>query len=64
MLPPEPPPVPAAATHIVVAAWECDPCDVRGRSVPNPDVECWNCGGPVRITAQPSIPLDEYGPVL
>jgi hypothetical protein len=47
-------PVPATATHVVVAAWQCDPCEVQGRSFPDVDVQCWNCGGPVTVTAPPS----------
>ena len=53
-------PVPATATHVVVAAWQCDPCEVQGRSFPDVDVQCWNCGGPVTVTARPSIPIEEF----
>jgi hypothetical protein len=49
-----------AATHVVVAAWHCEPCEVQGRSVAHTSVECWNCGGPVTITAQPSLPVTEF----
>lgn len=52
-------PAPATATHVVVAAWHCEPCEVQGRSLPDVDVACWNCGGPVTVTARPSIRIDE-----
>ncbi len=51
---------PAEVTHVVVAAWHCDPCEVQGRTLVDTSVECWNCGGPVTVTAQPSIPVDEF----
>jgi len=51
---------PAEVTHVVVAAWHCDPCEVQGRSLVTDRVECWNCGGPVTVTAQPAIPIDEF----
>ena len=49
-------------THVVVAAWHCDACQVQGRSPVEAGVECWNCGGPVTITAQPSIPISALTP--
>jgi hypothetical protein len=47
-------------THVVVAAWHCDPCEVQGRSLVDEAVECWNCGGPVTVTARPSVPIAEF----
>ncbi len=47
-------------THVVVAAWHCDACDVQGRSLADASVECWNCGGPVTVTARPSVPILEF----
>jgi rRNA maturation endonuclease Nob1 len=36
-------------------SWECHRCDVEGRDFgPTPPV-CWNCGGPVTITARPTV---------
>jgi hypothetical protein len=31
--------------------WACPACEVAGRSV-DAEPRCWNCGGPVRVTAQ------------
>jgi hypothetical protein len=47
-------------THVVVAAWHCDACEVQGRSLADAAVECWNCGGPVTVTARPSVPIAEF----
>ena len=49
-------PVPndAPEPYLVLAAWHCDTCDVQGRS-PGAEVECWNCGGPVTVTARPVL---------
>jgi hypothetical protein len=47
-------------THVVVAAWHCEPCEVQGRSVVHTGVECWNCGGSVTVTARPSVPVAEF----
>jgi hypothetical protein len=55
-----PVPVPDEDTHVVVAAWYCDTCDVQGRSLVDAGVECWNCEGDVTITAQPSVPIGEF----
>lgn len=40
-----------------VAAWVCDPCEVTGRTPTTEEPQCWNCGGPVVITARPVVPL-------
>jgi hypothetical protein len=47
---------------MVVAAWHCAACDVRGYSLTDTEVRCWNCDGPVNITARPSIPIN-LGPI-
>ena len=58
-----PEPESAASRRVVVAAWHCSTCDVQGRSLTDTEVRCWNCDGPVTITAQPSIPIEELGPI-
>lgn len=50
---------PTAGSYMVVAAWECGPCDVQGRSLDDSEVTCWNCGGQVTVTARPSILVEE-----
>ena len=57
--------VPESTTirYVVVAAWHCSTCDVKGRSPTDTEVRCWNCDGPVTITAHPSIPIEEFGPI-
>ena len=40
---------------VIMAAWYCDPCEVQGRSVVADGVACWNCSGPVAVTARPAI---------
>lgn len=42
-------------SHRVSTAWECRACDVQGRSVEDDDPRCWNCDGPVVVTARPTI---------
>jgi hypothetical protein len=41
----------------VEVCWTCAPCEVEGRDVAPDGAEpsCWNCGGPVVITARPTI---------
>jgi len=39
----------------IVAAWTCEECEVEGRSVEHERPRCWNCGGPVVVTARPVI---------
>jgi hypothetical protein len=41
--------------YIVFTAWECENCEVAGRTPPGGAVECWSCGGSVVVTARPSI---------
>ena len=31
--------------------WACRGCEVEGRSV-DAEPQCWNCGGPVCVTAE------------
>lgn len=38
-----------------VAAWVCNPCDVAGRTPSTEEPQCWNCGGPVIVTARPVV---------
>jgi hypothetical protein len=42
----------AAVTGRIVAHWHCGSCDVAGRD-PASEPSCWNCGGPVTVTARP-----------
>ncbi|CAM01240.1 hypothetical protein SACE_1929 [Saccharopolyspora erythraea NRRL 2338] len=44
---------------MVVTAWTCPDCDVAGRTLPEASPECWNCGGPVVVTARPTVPQAE-----
>jgi hypothetical protein len=39
----------------VVSHWFCDACDVEGRDVAV-EPTCWNCSGPVKVTARPTVP--------
>jgi hypothetical protein len=45
-----------------MASWECHTCEVTGRS-PEVEPRCWNCDGPVLVTARmsarswPMVPL-------
>ena len=50
----------SSAPYVVMAAWQCDACDVRGRSPVDAKVACWNCDGEVTITARPALRLDEF----
>jgi hypothetical protein len=38
----------------IVAHWSCDECDVEGRDAAT-EPSCWNCGGPVTVTARPTV---------
>ncbi|WP_214367796.1 hypothetical protein [Pseudonocardia sp. H11422] len=42
-------------THQVTAHWTCAPCEVEGQD-PEHEPSCWNCGGPVTVTARPVVP--------
>ncbi|MGY1831339.1 hypothetical protein ACI8AA_13085 [Geodermatophilus sp. SYSU D01180] len=42
----------------VEVVWTCAPCEVGGQDVAedgDDDPTCWNCGGPVVVTARPSV---------
>lgn len=56
-------PIPKGAEppYVVLAAWHCTPCDVQGRS-PDAELECWNCGGQVTVTARPVLRLEDPEP--
>ncbi|MGY1591477.1 hypothetical protein ACI79D_05815 [Geodermatophilus sp. SYSU D00708] len=46
--------------HRVEVVWTCTPCEVGGQDVQeggDADPTCWNCGGPVVVTARPTIRL-------
>ncbi|KAA5825831.1 hypothetical protein ABT337_32975 [Saccharopolyspora hirsuta] len=49
-------PRPAPVGHIILTAWTCPDCDVTGRTPPEDEPECWNCGGRVVVTARPAVP--------
>ncbi|MEV4416328.1 hypothetical protein [Catellatospora sp. NPDC049609] len=40
---------------MITAVWECRLCDVQGRSLHDSEIVCWNCDGPVIVTARPAI---------
>jgi hypothetical protein len=37
--------------------WSCPPCEVEGQDPQQAGGEpsCWNCGGPVVVTARPTV---------
>jgi hypothetical protein len=41
----------------VEVCWSCTFCAVGGRDAPEDGADpcCWNCGGPVVVTARPTI---------
>ncbi|WP_158544843.1 hypothetical protein [Blastococcus sp. TF02-09] len=43
--------------HRIEVCWNCPPCEVGGRDMQRNGVEpnCWNCGGPVVVTARPTL---------
>lgn len=41
----------------VMAHWFCGDCDVEGRDVAA-EPTCWNCDGPVTVTARPTVPTE------
>ncbi|MGY1692534.1 hypothetical protein [Geodermatophilus sp. SYSU D01105] len=44
--------------HRVEVSWTCTPCEVGGQDAPedgDADPACWNCGGPVVVTARPTV---------
>lgn len=46
-----------ATDQHIEAAWGCRSCQVDGRDpeVPGQEITCWNCGGPVRVYARPTL---------
>jgi hypothetical protein len=39
-------------------SWTCQPCEVEGQDAPGDGgatPTCWNCGGPVVVTARPTV---------
>ncbi|MGH8867869.1 MAG: hypothetical protein ACRDYU_07720 [Actinomycetes bacterium] len=42
-------------TPEIFSAWTCPECDVEGRSPAGDAVTCWNCDGPVVVTARPVV---------
>jgi hypothetical protein len=44
--------------HRILVCWTCRPCEVEGRDAPadgDTTPTCWNCGGPVVVTARPTV---------
>jgi hypothetical protein len=41
----------------VEVSWFCRPCEVEGRDAKpvRGEPSCWNCGGPVVVTARPTV---------
>jgi hypothetical protein len=42
----------------IEVSWICPPCEVEGQDAPEfagADPTCWNCGGPVVVTARPTV---------
>lgn len=40
----------------VEVSWTCRPCDVEGQDAQiESGPTCWNCGGPVIVTARPTV---------
>ena len=39
----------------IEVTWNCSPCEVGGQD-PVAEPTCWNCGGPVVVTARPTVP--------
>jgi hypothetical protein len=37
--------------------WSCPPCEVEGQDAQpvSGEPSCWNCGGPVVVTARPTV---------
>jgi DNA-directed RNA polymerase subunit RPC12/RpoP len=46
--------------HRIEVVWTCKRCEVGGQDVQEDgeaEPACWNCGGPVVVTARPTVPL-------
>lgn len=42
----------------IEVSWTCRPCEVEGQDAPvdgGSVPTCWNCGGPVVVTARPTV---------
>jgi hypothetical protein len=42
----------------IEVSWMCPPCEVEGQDAPGTggsSPRCWNCGGPVVVTARPTV---------
>jgi len=42
----------------IEVSWTCPPCEVAGQDAQQAGVMvpiCWNCGGPVVVTARPTV---------
>jgi hypothetical protein len=50
---------PPSGPYVVATAWQCHACDVQGRTLADAEVACWNCDGPVTVTARPSLRIDD-----
>lgn len=48
------------STQVAMTAWQCEPCGVRGRTVGDADVVCWNCGEPATVTVRPAAPVELF----
>jgi hypothetical protein len=45
----------------IEVSWTCRPCEVEGQDAQGgagATPTCWNCGGPVVVTARPTVRLD------
>jgi hypothetical protein len=48
----------------IEVSWTCRPCEVEGQDTQEytgASPSCWNCGGPVVVTARPTVRM-AYGP--
>jgi len=42
----------------IEVTWFCTPCEVEGQDIQAESIPiCWNCGGPVVVTARPTVRL-------
>jgi hypothetical protein len=48
----------------IEVSWTCPPCEVEGQDTQEfagDHPHCWNCGGPVVVTARPTVRM-AHGP--